>query len=175
MNPARFLFPTLLLAILLGGPAPAEEPLPEDFLKNVKDWAVVFPQELGAKVEIAADAFEGKPALKIEVAEGGAEFWKGGISHEVNLPSAGDYTVAFYARVEPNDANIELSAWSSAASAQGKKILGPRQNCKATLEWQEFLYQFSASAPDPAARISWGNLANGGKTFYIADIRVTKN
>lgn len=169
----RRLLPSLLLVLLVFGSAWAEETKPADFLKSLDGWKIAFPKEMKADVVIVADAQEGKPALKVEVPEGDVESWKGKISHPVVLPAPGNYTVSFYAKAEPSDAYLELSVWGSLPDQP--KNLGPRVNFKVMPEWQEFVYDFSVSAADPAANVTWGNLARGGKTFFIGDIRVTKD
>lgn len=152
---------------------PAQEFKNANFSKGMEEWKVAFPTDLEAKAEVVADAFEGKPALKIEVPEAEVESWRGKVSHAVSLPSAGNYTLVFYARVEPTDAYIEVSVWGSIPDKP--KNIGPRKNFEALPEWQEFLYNFSVDAPDPAASITWGNLAKGGKTFFLGGIRLTKD
>jgi hypothetical protein len=144
-----------------------------DFFGSAGSWKVAFPKEMPAKVAVVPDGMEGKPALKIEVAEGQVESWKGKVSHSIALPAAGSYTIAFFAKVEPEDAFFEVSVWGSVADRP--KNVGARMNFKAATEWQEFLYELTAEGPDPAASLTFGNLAKGGRSFFLSDIRITKN
>lgn len=161
----------LLSAALFAGPAAGEE-LKEDFLKASADWKAVFPPEMPATVRVEPEAWEGKPALRIEVAEGMVEAWKGKISFPVALPSAGSYVLTFQAKAEPADVTVELSVWGSLPDRP--KNIGPRTNVQLLPEWQEFVYDFSCEAADPAASITWGNLARGGRTIFLSDIRLKK-
>lgn len=144
-----------------------------DLFGSASAWKASFPKEMPASVAIVPDGMDGKPALKIEVAEGQAESWKGKVSHPIALPEAGSYTIVFFAKVEPEDAFFEVSVWGSVPDRQ--KNIGARANFKAATEWQEFLYELTVEGTDPAASLTFGNLAKGGKSFYLSNIRITKN
>lgn len=168
------LLPALLLSaatVLLTRPAVAED-WKIDFLKNAGDWKVAFPPEMPAKVNVAPGAYEDKSALRIQVAEGMLEAWKGKVSFPAALPGPGNYVLSFFAKAEPADVRIELSVWGSLPDQP--KNLGERRNFEILPEWQEFIYDFSVEAADPAVNITWGNLARGGRTIFLSNIRLKK-
>lgn len=161
-----------LLAALISSVSLAEEAKAPEFLKSLEDWKVVFPPGLGAKAELVADGYEGKPALQIEVPESNVDAWTGKVSYSLALSGPGSYTLMFYARAEPADTTIEVSVWGSVPDQP--KNIGPRQNFSVRPEWSEFLYHFSVEADDPAASITWGNLARSGRTIFLGDIQLKK-
>ena len=163
----------LALASLGLGNLAAQEIRNGDFSQGLAEWKIDIPKEGKPVVAVSPDAAEGKPALKIVVGDSAnLKPWKGNIQKTVNLPAAGSYTVTFLARTEPGDATVIMNAVGSGADHPN---LGSIMSPKVTEEWQEFTYNLTANAPDPEATIIWRNLAVTGKTFYFANVRISKD
>jgi len=168
------LFAVIVLAMLSICPrgVSAQEFKNGDFSKGTEGWSVSFQNELTAKVAAVPDAFQGKPALVIEVPETDNDPWKGRLSQNVAFPGPGSYTISFFAKVEPGDDDeIKVSNWSDAQ--QNLKMGGAK--FKLQNDWQECSCTICVEAGTPKVLIIWSGLAKGGKTFSFANFRITKD
>jgi hypothetical protein len=165
---------TLLIAVLTPlfvGAALAADSTSSGWLGTADDWKDVFPSDLTPTIEMSTEGPDGKPALKVVVPEGQVEAWKGKISRTVELVP-GTYTLSFYAKAEPAG-SVEVSVWGSLSDRP--KNLGARAAQNLQEEWQEFLYSFSVDHADPKANITFGNMARGGTTFFLSDLRLARD
>lgn len=162
----------ILLAVLSAPHHQAQEMKNGDFSQGMEGWILSFPKDAQPKSEIVTDGFEGKPALKIEMPETDIEAWKGKLTHKVGLPAPGGYTLTFSAKCEPTEAYVEVSVWGS--QADKPKLIGERKNFQVPSDWQEFSYSFTVDNADPAASVTWLNLARSGRTFMFSNIRVVR-
>lgn len=172
----RFYHVLALAMILAAGPLRAEESpgsVPGLFV-GLESWTIVFPRHMQGKASIVPEGIGNKPAIKVEVPEGeSAEPWLGKISHHFPILEPGDYTLYFFVKVEPDDARLDVCIWK--ANAAMGELWGERTYYKATPDWQEFYLEFSADRADPKASISFGEMAQSGRTILISDVRLIKH
>lgn len=146
-----------------------------DFSKGLEGWKLTMPEEVGAKLEVVEDGYEGKPALKLVVGDTELEPWQGRLSVDAKFEPGASYTLTFMAMSEPDDSLVEVVPWGRNAADKNAALYGSRQNFRPTQSWEEFSVQFVVDADAKETYgITFGNLARANRTTWLANVTVTK-